>query len=205
MYANTFIYKKHSTINRTKIKTAAGAHWLTVPVISSGPFLHKIANTPIDWSHFNCRSHIKALHLCYQNSPYYFFLADELEGILKREFRFLYDFCASSTQFLCQKMGIKVNSVDAKMLPNVEDRTSRVVSWLEETECIEYLAEEKEAAYIRTDEIERRGFSIILYKFEPPVYHQLYGKFINNLSGLDLLFNEGEQSKSLLSQSILYQ
>jgi len=205
VWANTFIYKKHSVINRARIKTSAGAHWLTVPVISTGFHPATIANTAIDWAHFSRFSHLKALHVSYQNSPYYFFLQDELENILKKEFSFLQDYCALSTQFLCHKMGIKFNSINAQLLQNVDDRTCRVVKWLEETDCMEYLAEEKEAELIHIDEIEKRGFSVVLYRFNSPEYHQLYGKFIPNLSGLDLLFNEGEQSRSLLCKSVLHQ
>ena len=42
------------------------------------------------------------------------------------------------------------------------------------------------------------GIKIIYENFQHPVYKQIYGNFIENLSILDLLFNEGENSQKIL-------
>ena len=38
-------------------------------------------------------------------------------------------------------------------------------------------------------------------KFQHPIYSQIHGKFIPNLSIIDVLFNEGKNSEKILSES----
>ena len=43
-----------------------------------------------------------------------------------------------------------------------------------------------------------QALGFCFYRFKPPVYPQLWGNFIENLSYIDLLFNCGEKSRKIL-------
>lgn len=146
--------------------------------------------------------HCRTLEVNYQNSPYYFYLADEVNELLQQPQQFLNRLCKESFLFLCRNMAISRPIVDASALPIVKDRTQRVIAWLQETGCDEYLVEQSKVDLIRSDEIEKCGFRVWPLVYEAPRYHQLYGNFIPDLSGLDLLFNEGEQSRYFLQEAV---
>jgi hypothetical protein len=205
VWADTFMYKKHSTINRACIKAAAGPHWLTIPVLAHETPTPQIRDVQIDQSHLNIRTHIKSLQVSYQNSPYYFFIADELNALVERAYSHLNHICLESLLFLCRKLRIKAIIRFSGDLPEVTDRTARVIHWLEETGCDDYLVELEETELIRRDEIEAHGYSVSVGAFQAPHYHQLYNDFLPNLSGLDLLFNEGEKSRSIIGDSFIEQ
>ena len=46
---------------------------------------------------------------------------------------------------------------------------------------------------------EKEGIKLVYTGFKHPVYNQLWGDFVPNLSTVDLLFNEGEKSLSILT------
>ena len=45
------------------------------------------------------------------------------------------------------------------------------------------------------------GIKIIYENFQHPTYKQIHGSFIENISILDLLFNEGENSQAILAST----
>lgn len=203
VWADTFMYKKHSTINRACIKTVAGLQWLTIPVSANERPSPQIRDVQIDQSHLNIQAHVKSLRVSYQNSPYYFFLADELNALLEQAFTHLNQLCLESVRFLCRRLRIKTTIISSGDLPAVEDRTERVIRWLEATGCSDYFVEPLEADLIKSEEIKTHGYSISVGAFRAPRYHQLFNSFLPNLSGLDLLFNEGEKSRSILSNAFV--
>ena len=52
--------------------------------------------------------------------------------------------------------------------------------------------------YANINEFENEGVKIIFQDYKHPTYKQLFGKFIPNLSIIDLLFNCGENSAEIL-------
>jgi hypothetical protein len=49
--------------------------------------------------------------------------------------------------------------------------------------------------------INKSGIQIKFVSFNPPVYPQLWGDFIHNLSTLDMLLNCGGKSKEIISKT----
>jgi len=200
VWGDTFLYKKHDTINRTRIKTVSGAQWLTIPVLTKGKEQQSINNVEIDPNHFWKNTHIKSLEVSYQNSPYYFFLADEIEKLINQEWIKLGELLFQSIRFFCQKMRLKTDFIHSSDLSHVKDRSERVIDWVKSCNCDSYLVRQEDERYIDRSVIEK-DIHIETLKSTHPQYHQLFGEFIQKASGLDLLFNEGESSKSILKKS----
>lgn len=198
VWGETFIYKKHSTMNRARIKSVSGPQWLTVPVLTTGKSQQLIHDVLVDSEHAWRHTHLKSLHVCYQNSPYYFFLADDVQEILNREWINLNALLWQSVLFLCKKTRIMREFVKSSDLLAVKNRSRRVVEWLKQCGCDSYVIVPDELPFIDTDYIEKNGYSIYQQNFLQPRYHQLFKGFVSDLSGLDLLFNEGEMSKSII-------
>ena len=189
-------------MNRTRIKTASGPKWLSIPVLTKGKKQQRLYEVLFDQNHQWAGSHLKSLQVSYQNSPYFFFLADEISEFIQQRWSIVDDLLFRSTEFLCKKMRLLTMLVKSRDLPVVKDRSQRVVEWLRECGCYSYLVRPKDEQFVNRDEIENHDLSIETINFTQPHYHQLYSGFVPNLSGLDLLFNEGELSKSILLKSV---
>ena len=201
VWADSFLYTKHATINRTRIKTAAGASWLTIPVLTKGAKNQAIREVVLDSRHHWRHTHLKSLEVSYQNSPYFYFFTEELQGLVHRESAKLNDLLLASTRFLFSKFRVNAKLIAGHQLPFIKDRSQRVVSWAKECGCDEYLVEKKDLAFIDSNVIFSAGVRIAEFEYSAPKYHQLFQGFIKNLSGLDLLFNEGEMSGLILRDS----
>lgn len=201
IWADSFQYSKHGTINRTRIKTASGASWLTISVLTKGGKGRQIRYMAVDRQHHWPQSHLKSLEVSYQNSPYFYFFTEELERLLHADCDKLNDLLLASTRFLFNKIRLGARLITSDQLPSIKDRSQKVVSWMRECGCDEYIVEKKDLAFIDSNTIFSAGVKISEFDYIETEYHQLFHSFISNLSGLDLLFNEGEMSRLILKNS----
>lgn len=203
VWADTFLFKKGSTINRMKIKTIDGGRWLTVPVLMHGLAAQQIKNAKIDNHSAWAKNHLRALQNNYCNSPYYFYYIDELQDIYNHKWEMLAELLEFSMQFLQKKIPLETRFVHGSRLPVIVDRTARVVSWLKESGCDTYLFEPHEQMLFDQNKVREQGFSLKHFTYHAEKYHQQFSGFQDSLSALDLLFNEGEMSASILKRSIV--
>ena len=66
------------------------------------------------------------------------------------------------------------------------------------TGASDYLAQRSAEKYLDKDLFSRAGITLHFFTPPSPVYPQLWGEFIHNLSALDLLFNCGQKSHEIL-------
>ena len=64
-----------------------------------------------------------------------------------------------------------------------------------------YLTIASSHKYLDEDLFEKSGIQLVYYKYEPPVYPQLWGDFIANLSVFDLLLICGPKSGGLIQRA----
>jgi hypothetical protein len=65
----------------------------------------------------------------------------------------------------------------------------------------QYLTIASSHKYLDENLFRRHGIQLRYYKFEPPIYPQLWGDFIANLSVLDLILTCGPKSAGLIHQA----
>lgn len=61
-----------------------------------------------------------------------------------------------------------------------------------------YLSGYSGRKYIDQRLFEKEDIKVRYYKFEPPVYPQLWGKFLYNLSTIDLILNCGQKAREII-------
>ena len=200
VWADTFLFSKQTTMNRARIKTVAGPEWLTIPVRHSA-HENAVLSVKIDPEHHWRHNHCKSLQVNYMNSPYYFFLQSKVDSLVQEHWSHLEPLIFKSFQFLCRRMRISAKVIKSSNMPTVSDRSERVCAWLETADCSHYLIDAGHLHFLDQGLIFKNGFKIIGFDFVPPVYPQVYHDFFRDLSGLDLLFNVGEQSRSILKKN----
>lgn len=164
---------KQTYRNRCVIATTQGTQALTVPTESYEGLKCETKDIRIsdhgNWRHL----HWNALQSAYGESPFFDFYADDLAPFFERKWSFLYDFNMEITAKICELIDIRPHIVPSE-------------------------------TYVRpTDEM--RDFRDVIRpkhpgeddEFCPKPYYQVYKEkfgFLPNLSILDLLFNEGNES-----------
>lgn len=222
VWADTFQFHRHSTINRAAIKTISGPNWLTIPVQSQNPaHSPRICDMTIDQHQNWRRQHLRSLEINYRNAPYFFFLS-ELESLYETTTISLDHFIWSSMLFILQKLGYRIESstpigsahleslgkppkriLPATSLTNEPDRTRRLLDWLRTTGCNTYLLPEKHLKLIRPSDILQSHYQFLLFKTQIISYHQQFHNFVPHLSALDLLLNEGELSAAIIQKNMV--
>ena len=166
-------FQKQTYRNRCIIASPGGPLALTIPVThDEGKTLMRDIRIS-DHGSWR-RLHWNALQTAYGESPFFEYYADELHPFFERHWDFLYDFNLEITLLLCQWLDIQ---------PDIRHTDSYVGT--EETQMPDFrTAIRPKHAPIDAD-------------FTPKEYYQVYRAtygFLPNLSILDLLFNEGNES-----------
>lgn len=196
-------YSSQGYTNRTRIKTAQGAQWLTVPVLTKGRGLQSIRELRIDCSRNWRRKHWKALCRNYASAPCFELYADFFDNLYRREWHFLADLNIHIIAHLREALGIAgplYLSSDLE-IPAC-DATGRIVQMAEKTGCTRYVSGRGGSTnYLREEAFREAGIELRYNEFTHPVYPQRFGEFIPGLSVLDLLFNCGSAAALLVRRS----
>lgn len=187
--ADDIQFSTNGNINRTRIKTATGATWLTIPVLRTGRGGQKLNKVEIDPSRSWQRQHWRTLALNYHNAPYFGELADELAQLFQRPYQNL---AAAAWEFLkCIWQALRWQRLPQRTsefhLNSTGEQRLAELAQLTRTEV--YLAHEKYRAAIKPERWPELRLHWVNWQLPP--YHQQFDEFTGGLNILDLLFNEG--------------
>lgn len=192
-------FEKGSWRNRNRIKSFTGPVWLTVPVLLRGrefPAINGVKiNNSVSWQ----KKHILTVLQNYRKAPFLKRYEDAFASLLGKSWEWLVDLDLALIFWLVQELGISTpifRSSEMKIPGMGVQRLIEIILSLGGTRFYEGSAGRN---YIDSSVFEREGISVIFQDYEHPVYPQLYGDFISHLSIIDLLFNCGPQSLSILT------
>jgi hypothetical protein len=195
-------FEKNDWDNRNKIKTSEGIMWLTVPVVHKfGQKLNeiKIANNG-NWKD----KHRKAIKLNYQKSRFFENYWTEIDDILAKEWDTLIDLNFILIDYFSSKMGINTKTIRSSELNIKSTGSERLLEICKKVSSDTYLSGELGKNYLDEEIFKQSNIKIIYEKFQHPIYTQLGNIFQSNMSIIDLLFNEGEKSKTILENLKTY-
>ena len=193
-------YDKHGWRNRNKIKTPNGAQWLTVPVLTrfSG---HTLVNTvminnEVDWR----RKHLHSIRQNYSRSPYYRMYSFIFEETFARKWEYLIDLDLHFIVKLAEGLGMSTEKIVRSSTLGVSgNRMERLIAICKRFNATTFYEGASGKSYIDENRFLEEGIMVTFQDYHHPVYGQLYGEFIPYLSVIDLLFNEGAKSMSVLT------
>lgn len=179
-YSNVFIeagesYLKQSYRNRCVFLGANGPETLQVPVRHNATSIREIE---IDYSKPWIHVHERALMSAYKMSPFFDHYSPELFAILESKPRYLFDLNMQITEFLVRKLYL-----DVKVAPT-EGEFVRAYDPADAVD-LRYLISPKKPATSACEPY----FQVFTPTLE---------KFVENLSIVDLLFNEGPSAEVFL-------
>ncbi len=188
-------------VNRNRLKNKQGEMWLTVPVWKKGRGLQIIRNIEIcnesDWK----RNHLLSIRQHYANAPYLDEYLPALESIYRENGRLLVDLNLQLIKFNWEKLSLKTELYLQSDLGVSGIGTDLIIDICKNLASDCYLAFPIVEKHLDVSLMNRSGIQIKSASYNPPVYPQLWGDFIYNLSMLDMLLNCGERSKEIISQT----
>ncbi|MCM1177282.1 MAG: WbqC family protein [Clostridium sp.] len=189
-------YQKQSYRNRCHIFSAAGKEALSFPIVhDNSTHSNPICQVRVDYSTPWVRQQERAIVSAYRTSAFFEYYQDELFAILESRPETLWELNMLLIRFFAKKIGIAVDIRETTdFLPADGICTSGawtgmpVVEGIDAVDLRGAIHPKKE-----NDILERLGK-------KKPYFQVFSGKhgFIGNLSIMDLLFNEGPESISLL-------
>ena len=190
-------FKKNEFQNRNRIKTAQGWIWLTVPVMYKYPQrIEEVQlNNRVSWG----KKHVRTVEINYQKTPYFHDLFPDIEKFYARDWESLSEINRESVTMLMNMLGVKKEIKVASSLGDLpEEPTERLVAICKLLGADTYLSGTGGKGYLDHNPFHRAGITVVFQDFRHPIYPQLYGPFIPNLSILDLLFNCGLDALNVL-------
>ena len=203
IFLDTVDFQKNGLQNRNQIKTAQGAHWLTVPVRQQlGQKIRGVKiDTSIDWR----RKHWQTIQQCYRKAPAFNAYEKDLEAFYAREWDGLNELNIELTMLMLRWMNIRTQIMRSSQMKATGAASDLVLNLCLEAGATRYLSGTGGKNYIEPEAFEKAGVEIVYRpSVLPEAYPQLFPQagFINHLSALDITLNCGEAWRSYLPGEI---
>jgi|TARA_B110000459_G_scaffold186636_1_gene218312 hypothetical protein len=194
-------FSKRSWQQRNKIKTASGPIWLTVPVTSKGKRGQLINEVEIDTIRNFHTTHIASLENNYRKSPYFSEYSPELFSLLENGHVYLSELTTELIEWFCKVLGITTSIKYSSKMENTGKNADLLAMLCGQVGATEYLSAPGSRDYlVDSDAFDKRNIPIKYNEYEPKEYPQLFGEFLPYMSIIDLLFNMGPESLSIIRQ-----
>lgn len=182
--------------NRQRIKTAQGPLMLTVPTHRARA--KSIAGVGIDGDHWR-KKHWRSIEAAYRKAPFWSDYAEIVCSFYERPWYWLVDL--NSEIFLCcaKFLGLHQGPMHyASQMNLTGTKSDLVLDMCRKAGATEYLFGPNGKDYADVAAFRAAGIEPRFQDYKHPVYPQLHGDFVPNLSVLDLLFNCGPKSRDIL-------
>lgn len=187
-------------VNRNRLKCDQGEFWLTVPVKKKGRGLQKISDVEVldegNWP----RRFFQGISQNYAHAPYFADHRAFLKDLVQMRWRKLVDLNVAAIYYLAISLGIGNKVVLQSSLQVQSQGSELLVKINKETGADVYLTPLASKKYVDENLFAQQGIFIQFFKFNPPIYPQLWGEFIYNLSAFDLLLNCGGKSLEVIKK-----
>ena len=184
--------------------------WLTVPVIGKSQLVnfHSIGLNNKEWKDIRFK-HTNNIKNFYSKSKYFNDIYPTLSSFYgffnngAPQFNTLMELNIEIIKYLFFELEIKTkifySSSICKDQPQLKG-LDKIIYILKELKATEYVTSNGPGAsrYIDKDKFTENNIKLNMFDYKHPIYNQLHGDFIPNLSIIDLLFNEGPNSKNIL-------
>lgn len=194
---DTVQFKKNEWQNRNRIKTASGPQWLTVPVLYRYPQLIREVeiNNRERWQH----KQRQALLSNYRKAPYWGVLEPFFAEVFSRPWGTISELNIAVVKGLAGILGIDTPLFVASELPPFpEDPDERLIAITKHFGADTYLAGKGGHDYMDLEKYAAANVRVVFQDYRHPSYRQLFGEFEPYQSVIDLIYNEGPDSLSIL-------
>lgn len=183
-------FEKNSFTNRNKIKTPQGANWLTVPVKMKGHLKIDLNQIEIDNRHNWRKNHLKAIYLNYKKAPRFEECYPKLDALYRKEYQFLSELCFDHFIFWLKEIGMTHKKIiRSSHIPITSKKSDLILDLCKHFGADHYISGSLGKNYLKEEDFQKAGITIEYQDYKHPIYPQLWGEFIPNLSITDFWMN----------------
>jgi hypothetical protein len=185
-------------ITRNRFKNDQGFLWLTIPVWKKGLGLQQINQVRICREGRWPRKHLGSLKTAYAHAPY---LGDHLaflEEIFTNPREKLIDLNLAIIRYLMASLNLSTRLVLLSELGITARGTQLLVEISQTLGASTFLASSQARKYLDAGLFEAHDIELSIFTFDAPIYPQLWGDFLANLSTFDLLLNCGPKALDII-------
>jgi hypothetical protein len=187
-------------LTRNRFKNDQGTLWMTVPVWKKGLGLQRINEVRICHEGRWARKHLSSLKTAYTKAPFFEDHLIFLERIFTEEFERLVDLNITIIGYLMAQLGISVRICLLSEL-DIDAREPHLsLEVCKRLRASRFLAQASAKKYLDKEAFQGAGIGLQFFNPRPPVYPQLWGGFVPNLSAFDLLFNCGPKGQKIIAR-----
>lgn len=185
-------------ISRNRFKGHQGALWITVPVWKKGLGLQKITEVRICHEGRWAKKHLESLKSAYRKAPYLSEHLDVLEEMFSEKKETLMDLNLAAIRYLMRALAIKTELVLLSDLDVCSTGNRRLVDLCTKLGASQFMAQVPAKKFLDEKSFQDAGIEIVYVNPPVPIYPQLWGEFIANLSAFDLVLNCGPKAIDIL-------
>lgn len=187
-------------LTRNRFKNDQGTLWMTVPVWKKGLGLQRINEARICHEGRWAKKHLVSLKTAYAKAP---FLEEHLiflEEIFSGRFERLVELNIRIIRHLMEHLGIyaRIRFLSELDIDAREPRLSLEIC--KKLGASDFLSQASAKKYLDQKAFQKAGIGLQFFNPRSPVYPQLWGTFVPNLSAFDLLFNCGPKGHQIIAR-----
>jgi hypothetical protein len=185
-------------ISRNRFKNHQGAFWVTVPVWKKGLGLQRIRQVRICHEGRWAKKRLESLKTAYSKAPYLSEHLYFLEEMFSDQHDKLMGLNLAVIDYLMRALTIKTKLVLLSELNVSSTGNRRLVDICTQLGASQFLAQTPAKKFLDEQSFQDAGIEITYINPPVPIYPQLWGIFIANLSAFDLILNCGPKSHDIL-------
>lgn len=200
-------YTRSDWRNRNRIKiTPSASRYLTIPIKKTGNYQdHIIKNVKIHYQTDWITSHLSIIRYNYKKTSYFAEFYPKIQNLLQKKYSLLADLCIDITKVISAYLGIShvqfTRSSELKIGP-YNNSTDRLIEICRHFQATDYFSGASAKDYLQKEKFENANIKLNFQDYQHPVYHQIGEQFLPYMSIIDLIFNEGPRSLSILSNKV---
>lgn len=192
--ADTFRYRCQSFQNRSKLRNAQGAHWITIPLFGR-PEGARLQSVEIETSGRWREKHWRSFLYDYRTTMYFEYYKEKFQPFFEAEWTHLADCTCRSVELQAELFGLdtsltRVSTLEGDALSSVEGVVQAF-----EADTLVVPSSSKHPSDV--------GVQVKSFEYEHPTYHQNFEGFVPEMTGMDLLFNYGREAPRVLENGIV--
>ena len=185
-------------ISRNRFKNDQGTLWITIPLWKKGLGLQSIGQVRICYEGNWRKKHLASIKTSYANAPYFKEHRAVVEKMFSGEFEKIVDLNLLIIRYLKKHLGIGTPLISQSELGISAKGNQLLIEICRKVRASHYLAQVATRKYLDARRFAEAGIELDFFIPPSPVYPQLWGGFIHDLSAFDLLFNCGPKSHDIL-------
>jgi hypothetical protein len=185
-------------ITRNRFKNARGSLWMTVPVKKKGLGFQKINAVRIYHDGRWAKKHLQSLKNAYIRAPYFREHLNFLEDLFSTKFEKLIHLNLKIIRYFMQQLQVDTNVILSSELGLHMKGEQLILEICRQLGASHFLVQKAARKYINSERLSTAGIKLKDFRPSSPVYPQLWGDFIPNLSVLDLILNCGPKARDIM-------